>query len=109
MSDIIICGMKMPRCCNSCHTSMFCLAHKEVIPLNKWISSRPNWCPLVKLPEGHGRLVDADAFKKSIYRYFDSFRGTEFNDLVKGILFSTHILDNAPTVVPAESDVESDE
>lgn len=27
-----------------------------------WIwNTRPNWCPLVELPEKHGRLIDAEA------------------------------------------------
>ena len=29
---------------------------------------RPSWCPIIcSLPEGHGRLVDADAFIKHLY------------------------------------------
>ena len=32
-----------------------------------WIwNTRPNWCPLVELPEKHGRLIDADAFAERI-------------------------------------------
>jgi hypothetical protein len=30
-----------------------------------WENGRPSWCPIIcALPEGHGRLVDADEFLK---------------------------------------------
>jgi hypothetical protein len=64
-------------------------------------------CPIIQI-KPHGRLIDADDFKKSIYKYFDAFRGTEFNDLVKGLLFAAHILGDAPTVIPEDRDGESD-
>ena len=54
----------------------------------------------------HGRLVDADALKNSFYRTFDAILETEFNYLAKGLLFSAHILDDAPTVIPAERSEE---
>jgi hypothetical protein len=61
--------MEMPEKCGLCdlfhaESPMHCTVvkgHKTVgapygIP-------RPEWCPLVALPDHHGRLVDADAFK----------------------------------------------
>lgn len=65
------------------------------------------WLEAVSVPP-HGRLVDADALKESFYRTFDVIFGTEFNDLIKGLLFSAHILGNAPTVIPKDKDGESD-
>jgi hypothetical protein len=31
-------------------------------------NTRPNWCPLVELPEKHGRLIDADELKTAFPR-----------------------------------------
>lgn len=77
----------------------------------------PNWCPLVALPEKHGRLIDADAFADrikflielqgyddlSIDRYLtvgevlnaviDDLRGTALNGY-----------ENTPTVIEEEDE-----
>jgi len=60
MADILIRGMEMPKKCDECKVAMFCLSvSKPTIPMQIWIKTRPEWCPLVPLPAGHGRLVDA--------------------------------------------------
>lgn len=47
--------------------------------------SIPNWCPIIcQLPEGHGRLVDADDVNNHIMGYVD--------------------LRDCPTIVPAEEE-----
>lgn len=125
MSDILIRGMDMPENCDKCIYSSWsnfyqiyvCNAVKTGTPLlfdGKQIKSvaakrsgRADNCPIIQIGP-HGRLVDADDCKKSIYKYFDFFRGTEFNDLVKGLLFSAHILGDAPTVIPKDKDGKSD-
>ena len=55
---------------------------------------RPDWCPIIRqLPEGHGRLVDADdAFAQIVKRS------------IKGYISNTGVyaaLQEAPTIVPA--------
>lgn len=60
---------------------------------------RPDWCPLVELPEGHGRLVDADAI---IAKYGDYYveEGTE-----EGMIGDLRmLLELVPTVVEKEVD-----
>lgn len=57
---------------------------------------RPSWCPIIcSLPEGHGRLVDADALRKIAWPVKDHTGRIEecvqMRDLYK-----------APTIVPAE-------
>ena len=53
--------------------------------------TKPDWCPFVcVLPEGHGRLVDADALLRDIEQYH-----------VSDGLFQ-HWLELQPTIVPAE-------
>ncbi|MBP5292243.1 MAG: hypothetical protein J6Y90_06455, partial [Lachnospiraceae bacterium] len=58
--------------------------------------ARPDWCPIIcSLPEGHGRLVDADALHKIAWPVKDHTGRIEecvqMRDLYK-----------APTIVPAE-------
>ena len=66
MSSIIVKGMEMPKCCRECRiirVDLKCYCGKTV-GQKEWKSeTRPDWCPLVALPDKHGRLVDADAFK----------------------------------------------
>lgn len=60
--SVVVIGMDMPSGCQSCDFSddetRFCKAAKEYIPM----LGKPEFCPLVELPEKHGKLIDADAF-----------------------------------------------
>ena len=70
--------------------------------------TKPDWCPFVcALPEGHGRLIDADAFEKDVsdalvygLREIPSEEGKQiFHVLMQ------EVLDNVKkreTIVPAE-------
>jgi hypothetical protein len=73
--SIIVKDMKMPENCDVCMFSDWsnlnqtascklnyyepCFAKFS----NEYISKRAGFCPLVALPNKHGRLIDADAFK----------------------------------------------
>lgn len=50
------------RCVSALYGYICGITRKNVIPfLGK--KNRPDWCPIIcQLPEGHGRLVDADAY-----------------------------------------------
>lgn len=75
MPDILIRGMGMPDGCHNCRFSYFdkgetndgepctvlmCSAMNQGTNGAEYDGDRPFWCPLVPLPEGHGRLIDAD-------------------------------------------------
>lgn len=80
MADIVIHGMEMPKTCCQCDLKIYdpekrwdengieqigawvCKRTREII----WNTQRGENCPLVPLPEGHGRLIDADAVVKTI-------------------------------------------
>ena len=70
--SVIVKGMKMPENCDKCKLVRYfgmaggieCLAKKEW-PATSYadekfreIGVRPDWCPLVGLPEKHGELID---------------------------------------------------
>lgn len=104
--SILIKGMGMPKKCQSCLLykpyagNGFCLmAGKRLIynetPSNPKGAGR--FCPLVELPERHGRLIDADAL---IAKYGDWYteEGTD-----TGFIGTLEMLiKDAPTVVEAE-------
>ena len=65
--SVLVKGMGMPEKCGSCdlfHAEY--PMHCSVVKGHKTVGApygmpRPEWCPLVELPEKHGRLIDADA------------------------------------------------
>jgi hypothetical protein len=68
--SVIIHGMEMPKSCDECRlfNECWCMA----LGIENWRKSynkppegeRLPDCPLVPLPEGHGRLIDADALER---------------------------------------------
>lgn len=85
MADLVIRGMEMPGHCIDCplmvdrfDTDACALQSQEANEaFESWDDMRRG-CPLLPLPEGHGRLIDADA------------------------CHSPEDLNNEPTIVPAE-------
>lgn len=68
---VVIEGMKVPSECRVCKlsnvTGNFCkVTRKHSDP-----DVRPEWCPIQEIPEGCGRLIDADALFKDIISSFD--------------------------------------
>lgn len=75
--SIFIKGMAMPTDCRECNFMAFrntrgdtlCECENIILATNfksMPFDGRPDWCPLVELPEKHGRLIDADAFAEFI-------------------------------------------
>lgn len=107
----VVVRMKMPRNCHECpvshqsfgDTPCWCklafekneavsdgLMWREVDP-----QTRPDWCPIIcQLPEGHGRLVDADAAESIIRKWFEEIKLNP-DILLDGVK-------SLPTIVPAE-------
>jgi len=64
--SVLVKGMGIPEKCGSCdlfHAEY--PMHCSVVKGHKTVGApygmpRPEWCPLVELPEKHGRLIDAD-------------------------------------------------
>lgn len=98
MADIVIRGMEMPRFCCECplkesvyDVGYICLPRKEPIKVNL-CKGRDDACPIVPLPEGHGRLGDLDALQDEFKKFHDGKRSM--------------LIDTAPTIVPAEGGEE---
>ena len=72
--SVLVKGMKMPENCEECF--FVGLGYPDYCSLPQIpngedeiedISVRPDWCPLVEVPEKHGRLIDADALTELWY------------------------------------------
>lgn len=99
----IIKGMEMPEYCYECpcHNGEngYCQAYKSGY---LYSIERPAKCPLIPLPQGHGRLIDADAVTQEAYRRLLECKkyGNEFEKPYAVI----RAIETAKTIVPAEGD-----
>ena len=60
--SILIKGVKIPKNCAECPVALsgkYCRINKTYTTYIK-LPIRPDHCPLVELPEHHGRLIDVD-------------------------------------------------
>lgn len=66
--SVLIKGMQMPMSCSSCPCSddevRFCRAKRKYIAM----FGKQDWCPLVELPEKHGRLIDEHNVTDAIHK-----------------------------------------
>lgn len=96
MADILIRGMvKMPGNCRECMFAGFggmlnelnvCMFSGESQSLIS--HERMSKCPLLPIPAGHGRCIDADALQEEFKKFHDGKR--------------LMLIDTAPTIVPSE-------
>ena len=101
MSECVV-RMEMPSDCERCPMcgtasggngmyELWCMCGD--IPANS--QKRPEDCPIIcQLPEGHGRLVDADELKAKKYH----------NDITHENAVAVAEIDWMPTIVPAEAE-----
>ena len=113
MADIIIKGMEMPKTCCQCDLKIYdaeirwdengieqigawvCKRTREII----WNTRRGENCPLVPLPEGHGRLIDAERFRVILCR----LKERQNDDVATHALkWAIECLDKMDTIIPAE-------
>lgn len=102
MADILIRGMEMPTNVFDCPLNSFgiCNLAQDETHCNCIEDSRPEWCPLLPLPEKHGRLIDADALNDVLIKLADNKYSPK--------VFASWLTyeENAPTIVPAEGGTE---
>lgn len=111
MADLLIRGMEMPKSCTDCPCAYFtegvshdfCQAvgyetniEYEPYPKNKAVDSRPDWCPLVEVPD-HGPLGDLDVLYNAVEQRYKLSSGIEHRcerDLLD-------LICNSDTIIPA--------
>ena len=113
MADLVIRRMEMPKVCidngwyGNCPMDRSWCAQRfapkdstnESAHKDQW-NKLPSWCPLLPLPEGHGRLIDADALFEVMGQdteiwLIDDLSYIETDDAISAVY-------KAPTIVPAE-------
>jgi len=119
--SVIIPNMKMPMSCLACPLAreMFnCLVcvgyfkdnltgrrvYKSDLKESDADFNRPDWCPLVPLPAGHGRLGDLDKINASLEAMIEIEHNHNAAPYSWAHAYTEMqgILDDAPTIVPAE-------
>ena len=110
--SILIKGFEMPCECRECPMEMFYINCGETRcrATNKLLAEdykatpfddRPEWCPLVEVPEPHGDLIDKDALGIDEYEREDEDSGTLEISLA-GVLEVFRKAKDAPPVIDAE-------
>lgn len=112
--SILIKDMKMPESCSMCllMVGTFCdVLEIDVDPFYDGANKRHASCPLVELPEKHGRLVDADALHvlfENQWHYLQCLNWDEnpkAEEKQTGIKWCINTLhDDAPTIIEAEGE-----
>ena len=87
MSSILIKGADMPENCGICNAIYHGVICHVVF---KSLEERPKNCPLVKVPEPHGRLIDADKLMAENERFY----------------IPRFAISESPTVIEAEGEHE---
>lgn len=120
MMSVLVKGMKMPEGCARCQ-----LFEGEIFDglchgANKWLDddhfrwyqfaegdvddSKPINCPLIEVPETHGRLIDADAAAKQGWTISRTYSASP-NQMVYEVKAMTDEI--LPTIIPAEEEGET--
>ena len=106
--SVLIKGMEMPINCDDCHFNIDC-PYDESQDGYKMMGGRPRKCPLIEVPEPHGRLIDADALHKLFEDQWHYLQVLDWNEnptaeaMQSGINWCINTMhDDAPTIIPAE-------
>ena len=99
---VYIKGMEMPKNgydCPMCKDGMCIIPGKDsdgiCLSFGPYEEKRPNDCPLIEVPEPHGRLIDADALMKRMWDETDCM-----------ISVPATFVRDAPTIIPASGKEE---
>lgn len=102
----VVVRMEMPKCCWNCPCVNgeygYCQADKDERQIED-PNERPSWCPILcQLPEGHGRIIDADEFIEHLFTEWTNgeISNSEWCDVRQWMNEET-------TIVPAEAGIPS--
>jgi len=96
---VFIKNMKLPINCHMCVAGFggFCHVSPPETDGECPHKGKPKWCPMISVPEPHGRLIDADALFRKVYdAYGINVDESEANYLLQ-------LINDAQTVIPEET------
>ena len=115
--SILIKGLIMPSCCDGCtfsdwsnlHQTASCKLH-DYDPCfadhsREYGDKRADFCPLIEIPEPHGRLIDESSVKDAIYERLKVLQTHEVFRRKRGdidLLGVMPYIAKIPTVIEAE-------
>ena len=110
--SILIKGFEIPTRCAECRLSTvhsfndrpLCDVLVEYMSYGEWETKRLDNCPLVEVPEPHGRLIDADELVDKHFgkEFLSKVMTADEDDLGTALVNVPLVIKNAPTVIPAE-------
>lgn len=106
MADLIFRGVKIPANCSECSFWSICPCLAEFDDYTAILDAvhdgnlvRHEKCPVSPIPEGHGRLIDAERFRVILCR----LKERQNDDVATHALnWAIECLDKMDTIVPAE-------
>lgn len=112
MADLVIRGMEMPKSCDVCpfvgtnddlmsddYRYLYCGFPYMGQYVTDYEASRHPDCPIGSLPEGHGRLIDAERYRVILCR----LKERQNDDVaIHALTWAIECLDKLDTIVPAE-------
>ena len=114
MMSVLIKGMEMPKECRECPMmdygtmtgETYCEVNGKTLAESYRtieFDGRPDWCPLVTLPEKHGRLIDADVLMDIFAdRLAKAVRYGIDSAVAGAVSGAMKLLDVQPTMIEAE-------
>ena len=115
--SVLIKGIQIPKNCAECPVALcgkYCRINQTYTTYIE-LPIRPDHCPLVELPDHHGRLIDADAFAERIKSIierqgYDALTIGKFltvGEVLNAVIddlkgMALYGYENAPTIVEAE-------
>ncbi len=104
---VLIEGMEMPKNCHECRLYegdiYYCSAADKEIDILDSSEGKCQFCPLVSIPEPHGRLVDADALIEAMARMVPlAIADPTANTFLDGLSAAYEAIQAAPTIIDAE-------
>ena len=104
--SLLIEGMEMPKTCGDCPCANIfgctCMAAKRTFDKYPF-ENREDWCPLINVPEPHGRLGDLDALIEAMARMVPlAIADPTANTFLDGLSAAYEAIQAAPTIIDAE-------
>ena len=108
--SVYIRGMEMPTRCGRCDMcvpeadgdidwhNVCCITGADIVDVGEKMVD----CPLVPVPEPHGRLIDADVLLSKDYQVYN-----EYGDAIGRRSLSVYDIKEAPTIIPASKEGET--
>lgn len=109
---VLIKNMEIPKFCDACPFACWSNLHQTGSCYlldseqcfddysTEYRTKRSELCPLIEVPEPHGRLGDLDAIKKQI-DYIANLPWNKDVGTSGGMIAALEVVEDAPTIIPA--------